>query len=94
MSTTLIKDSKIDGKPIIRAWESWNGIYWIATEEAYKQDSVINNKVYKDDKIYYGFVTGPYTPEWGYFSSTELKLLSPKVWELTKEAIGWLVKEC
>jgi len=92
MSTT-ISHSKVNDKPIIRAWESFSGIYWLAIEEAYKQDSVIDGKVYKDDIIYFGFVTGP-CPEWGYFSSTEVKLLFPKVWELKKEAISWLRKEC
>ena len=89
----LISKGKIDGKPIIRAWESWNGIYWIATEEAWKQDSIIEGKTYKDDQIYFGFVTGPHIPEWGYFSSTEVSLLFPKVWELKTTAINWLIKE-
>ncbi len=71
---------------IIRAWESFSGIYWFATKKAYKQDSVINNKVYKNDQIYYGLVTGP-TREWGYFSEAELRLNFPKVWELSKEAV-------
>ncbi|VVB76457.1 Uncharacterised protein [Candidatus Tiddalikarchaeum anstoanum] len=90
---TSISDSKVGGKPIIRAWESFSGIYWLATELAYKQDSVINGEVYENDEIYFGFVTGP-EPEWGYFSSTELKLLVPQVWELPKRAIAWLSKEC
>lgn len=89
----LISKGRIDGKKIIRAWESWNGIYWIATEEVWKQDSIIDGKTYKDDQIYFGFVTGPHYPEWGYFSSTEVKLLFPKVWELKMTAINWLIKE-
>jgi hypothetical protein len=28
----VIKDGKVDGKPIIRAWESFTGWYWFATE--------------------------------------------------------------
>jgi hypothetical protein len=91
--STFINNSKIDNKPIIRAWESFSGIYWLAIELAYKQDSVIDGKIYKDDEIYFGFVTGPF-PEWGYFSKTEIELLKPMAWELKKEAIGWLTKEC
>lgn len=90
---TTITHSKVNDKPIIRAWESFSGIYWLATEEAWKQDSLIEGKEYKDDQIYFGFVTGPF-PEWGYFSSKEVELLYPKVWELSKQAISWLRKEC
>lgn len=90
---TTIAHSKVNDKPIIRAWESFSGIYWLATEEAYKQDSLIEGKEYPGDQIYFGFVTGP-CPEWGYFSSTELELNKPMVWELPKQAISWLRKEC
>ena len=91
--STIISDSKVNNKPIIKAWESFSGIYWLAIEESGKQDSVINGKIYKDDKIFFGFVTGPF-PEWGYFSQTELELQKPFVWKLPKKAIGWLSKEC
>ncbi len=88
----LIKDGKVNGKKIIRAWESFSGIYWLAVEEAYKQDSVIDGRVYKDDRIYFGLVTGP-IPEWGYFSEKELELNKPLVWEIPKRAVRWLSKE-
>ena len=86
---TTVSDSKVGGKPIIRAWESFSGWYWFAVEEAYKQDSVIDNKVHKGDIIFFGFVAG-ICPEWGYFSLAELESLSPKIWELPKEAISWV----
>lgn len=79
----LISQGKINGKPIIRAWESFSGWYWLATEKAYKQDSIIDGKVYKDDQIWFGLVIGQYT-EWGYFSQTEIELLSPRTWKIKK----------
>lgn len=86
-----IQQGKIGGKPIIKAWESFTGWYWLAVEKSHTQDSLINGKVYKDDTIWFGFVIGT-DPEWGYFSQSEIELLSPKVWELSKQAISWLSK--
>lgn len=74
----------INGKEVIRGFESFSGWYWFATEESHRQDSIINGKVYKNDRIYYGYVQG-HEDEWGMFSETELKLLEPKVWEIPKE---------
>ena len=88
----LIQQGMVDGKPIIKAWESFHGWYWLATEKAWKQDSVIDGKVYKDDQIWFGLVIGLET-EWGYFSQTEIELLKPMTWELPKRAINWLSKE-
>ena len=87
----LISKGKIDDKPIIKAWESFSGWYWLATEKAYKQDSVIDGKVYKDDQIWFGLVIG-HENEWGYFSQTEIELLKPKTWELKQTAINYLSK--
>ena len=69
----VIKDGKVDGKPIIRAWESFTGWYWFATEHV-------------ENGTYFGFVVGIY-PEWGYFSVAELEAVGPMVWELTKSVI-------
>ena len=71
----------IDGKKVIKGWESFSGWYWFATENAYQQDSVVDGKVIKDDTIWFGFVQGQFE-EWGYFSEGELKNLAPKVWEI------------
>lgn len=76
----------IDGKKVIRAWESITGWYWFAIEEADRQDSVINDKVYENDIIFFGFVQG-FEEEWGYFSLAELQSLKGKVWELPQKAI-------
>lgn len=83
---TPVKNSKVGGKPIIRAWESFTGWYWLAVEESHKQDSVIDGKVYKDDQIYFGYVVGDFK-EWGYFSLAELELSKPLVWEVKKHDI-------
>lgn len=37
----------IKGKRVIDIYESYDGSYWFITERAYKQDSIINGKVYK-----------------------------------------------
>jgi len=79
------KDGKlyIDGKEVIRAWESFNGWYWFATELAWKQDSVLEDgTVVRGDNIYFGFVQG-LEEEWGYFSQAEIESLGRlKVWEI------------
>jgi len=76
-------DLYIDGKKVLRGWESFSGWYWFATEESHKQDSMIEGKVYPNDTIYFGFVQG-FEEEWGYFSKAELERLRSKVWEIKK----------
>jgi hypothetical protein len=73
----------VDGKKVLRAWESFTGWYWFATEEAYKQDSVIDGRVHKNDIIWFGLVQG-FEEEWGYFSLAEIESLRPKTWEINK----------
>lgn len=77
-SAVIIRDGKVAGRPIVRAWESFTGWYWLATEDTGKG-------------IYFGFVVGHY-PEWGYFSAHELEQVGPRVWELPPRAIKWLSK--
>jgi hypothetical protein len=80
------KDKKlyIDGQKVIKGYESFTGWYWFATEEAYRQDSLLpNGKEVKDDIIYFGFVQG-LEEEWGYFSKAEIESLKPKTWEIKK----------
>jgi hypothetical protein len=82
------KTVTIKGKPTIEIYESFNGSYWFVTEKAYKQDSLIDGKVYKDDQILFGYVrlsACPDCAEFGYFSETELRLLSPGVWKVPKK---------
>lgn len=82
----------IKGKPVIDIYESFDGSYWFIIEKAYKQDSVINGKVYKDDQILFDYARLSACPEWtefGYISETELKLLGIKVWKVPKK--NWCV---
>lgn len=90
MSRFEAKDAElyIDGKKVLRGWESFSGWYWFATEEAYKQDSVIDGRVYKDDTIWYGLVQG-FEEEWGYFSQAEIESLKPKTWEIPKKNLPY-----
>lgn len=81
----------IDGNKVLRGWESFSGWYWFATEEAEKRDSVVDNKVYKDDTIWFGLVQG-FEEEWGYFSQAEIESLKPKTWEIKKQDIPYAGK--
>jgi len=78
----------IDGKKVLRGWESFSGWYWFGTENAGKQDSLIDGKVYKDDTIWYGLVQG-FEEEWGYFSQAEIESLKPKTWEIPKKNLPY-----
>lgn len=78
----------IKGKQVIEIYESFDGSYWFITEKLYKQDTVINGQVYKDDQILFGYVklsACPEYAEWGNISETELKLLGNRVWKVPKE---------
>jgi len=81
-------DLYIDGKKVIKGYESFSGWYWFATEIVQKQDTVLNGKVYKNDTIYYGLVQG-FEEEWGDFSKAELESLKPKVWEIKKRDLPY-----
>jgi len=75
----------IKGKPVIDIYESFNGCYWYVTEKAWKQDSLIGGKVYKQDQILFGYVrlaNCPQFAEFGYFSEAELKRLGWRVWKV------------
>jgi hypothetical protein len=78
----------IKNKPVIDIYESLDGSYWFIIEKLYKQDSIINGKVYKDDQILFGYVRLAACPEYAEFgniSETELKLMAPKVWKVPKK---------
>ena len=65
----------VKGKPVIEIYESFDGSYWFVTERAYRQDSVIDGKVHKDDQILFGYVrlsSCPDCAESGYYSEAEL----------------------
>ena len=80
--TTKGNSLYIDGKRVIKGWESFSGMYWFATEKSRTQTSVINGKNYPGDIIWFGYVQGQYE-EWGYFSQKELELMGKyKVWKI------------
>jgi hypothetical protein len=77
----------IDGQKVLKAWESFTGWYWFATEKIEERKpgvkgggSMIDGKEVAD-VIWYGFVQG-LEEEWGNFSEAELKSLGSQVWEL------------
>ena len=78
-------DLYIDGKKVIKAWESFSGWFWFAIELAGENIPYnINGKKVIGNE-YFGFVQG-LEEEYGYFADAELKLLmsSGKVWEIKK----------
>jgi hypothetical protein len=82
----------IKGQPIIEIYESFDGSYWFVTEKAWKQDSLLGRKVYKQDQILYGYVrlsSCPDSAEFGYFSEAQLQRLGWKIWKVEKR--NWSV---
>lgn len=74
----------IDGKKVLRAWESWSGWYWFATEKVGEQLSDFGNGKAIPDTIWFGYVQGMEN-EWGYFSQAEIERLNPFAWEIPKK---------
>ena len=81
------KDLYIDGKKVLRAWESFNGWYWFAVEKAGEQESLIGGRR-KKDTIWFGYVQG-FEDEWGYFSQAEIESMKPKIWEIRKSDLPY-----
>jgi hypothetical protein len=75
----VVRDGKVNGKKIIKAWESITGWLWLATE-----------KVERD--LFFGFVIGC-CPEWGYFSEKELRENKPMIWEVRATDIPFIDRE-
>jgi len=80
------KDLYIDGKKVIRGWESFNGWYWFAIEKGREQMSDLGDGKGVPDTIWYGLVQG-FEEEWGYFSQAEIEQLRPKTWEIPKKSL-------
>jgi hypothetical protein len=78
----------IDGKKVIRAWESWSGWYWFATEKVGEQMSLFPNGKEVPDTIWFGYVQG-LEDEWGYFSQAEIEHLNPFAWEIPKKNLAY-----
>jgi hypothetical protein len=49
----------LDGKEVLRGWESLTGWYWFATEKVQEQVSLIDGREVKDT-IWFGFVQGSF----------------------------------
>jgi len=78
----------IDGKKVLRGWESFSGWYWFATEKVRTQVSEINGRPVQDT-IWFGFVQG-LEEEWGSFSQAELESLGKsKVWKIPQKNLPW-----
>jgi hypothetical protein len=77
----------IDGKEVLKGWESFSGWYWFATEKVQEQESIIDGKPVKDT-IWFGYVQG-LEEEWGDFSQAEIESLKPKTWEIPKRNLPW-----
>ena len=78
----------IKGKPVIDIFESFDGSYWFVVEKAFKQDSLIDGKIFENDQIFFGYVRLSMCPEFaefGYFSEAELKLLGNRIWKVPKK---------
>ena len=77
----------IKGELVIEIYKAIDGSYWFITEKLYKQDSIINGRVYKDDQILFGYARLAACPEYAEFgniSETELKLLGNRVWKVPR----------
>lgn len=69
-----MKQVTIQGKPVLRIWESWHAWYWFATEKV-------------DEHRWFGLVRG-FETEWGYWDERELKKNAPLIWEVERRNWG------
>ncbi|MBI3412996.1 MAG: hypothetical protein HY051_02880 [Candidatus Aenigmarchaeota archaeon] len=69
----------IDGKEVIKGFESYIGWFWFATEVTEKTDA---------DVLYFGLDQG-FDEELGYFRESELTSLGGRIWEIPKRALVW-----
>jgi len=92
------KDDKlfIDGKEVLKGWESFSGWYWFATEKEEIRNigsetggSIIDGKEV-DDVIWFGLVQG-HEEEWGSFSEAEINQLIAKnrAWKIPQKNLPW-----
>lgn len=75
----------IDGKKVLKGWESFSGWYWFAVEKVREQESDLGNGVGVKDTIWFGLVQG-HEQEWGDFSQAEIESLGKfKVWKIPQK---------
>ena len=67
----------IDGKKVLKAWESFTGWYWFAIEKVDEYDG---------KPIWFGFVQG-LEEEWGDFAEAEIAelIIKNQAWEIPRE---------
>ncbi|MCJ7563837.1 MAG: hypothetical protein MUP52_04520 [Candidatus Aminicenantes bacterium] len=87
--TTADGDLFIDGKKVLKAWESFSGWYWFGVEIAETRTpgkdgggSMLNGREVPD-VIWFGLVQG-FDEDWGYFSEAEIKSLGNRAWKIPK----------
>lgn len=85
--TTDGKALFIDGKKVIKGWESFTGWFWFATEKSHEQESLIDGEGV-NDLIWYGFVQG-FEEEWGYFSQAEIESVGLKAWRIPNKNLPY-----
>jgi hypothetical protein len=66
---------EIDGRPVLKGWESFTGWFWFALEKADRAFFDI------DGGIWFGFIQGT-EEEYGYFSEAEIKALGNMAWPI------------
>ena len=74
-----VRDGKVNGRPIVRAWESLNGWLWLAVERISRG-------------FYFGLVISD-SPEWGYFYEKDISGFFPFVWEVEPHDIPFIHRE-
>ncbi|MBI4392719.1 MAG: hypothetical protein HY556_02840 [Euryarchaeota archaeon] len=74
----------IDGKPVLKGWESATGWHWFATEDHGEDVYVVEGREVPG-REYFGLVQGQ-EEEWGYWTTAEMDPLMErgKVWEIKK----------
>ena len=75
----------IDGKKVLKGWESYTGWYWFGIEKVRVQHDEFSTK----DQIWFGFVQG-HEEEWGDFAQAEIEAMGKNlVWEIPAENLGF-----
>ena len=92
MSRVIVRGGKINGRPILKAWESYTGWYWFAVEKVEERLSDLGDGKGLPDVVWFGFVIG-LEPEWGYFSQREIEALAPLAWEIEPQDLPYVSKE-
>jgi len=92
MTKLITKDNKLfvettSGDQEVKiGFESFSGSFWFGCEVDRVQDSMIDDKEVKGDRIWFGLVQGM-DEELGYFSEGEIRSLFPSL-------KAWQIKEC